>query len=312
LTAPAIGEVEEKLEVERRFEDHVRSILMDVERALDGLGIEPVHASQRGLDLAKSARQARRVVREVDRIARKRASIEEEAALLDKYGDLLTAFEPLVVAEEKLDHTRAYYLMLHGKEGPDEPKLRRSLKQILGDRFSLHVRPLPSGDLALVLLAPSARAEEIDRLLHEAGIREVDVGDHYGSTVGRALPRMRARRAEIEAELAQLEDQRRRLAKQQGDWLHGVQAALHDLLVNAEARVHVRRTRHLFLIEGWLPNDRFEELAIRLEAAAGKTVVVERWSRCCCSFDQSRTAACAPRISASLPRWPSRSPPCRR
>jgi V/A-type H+-transporting ATPase subunit I len=277
LTTPVLGELEERLEVERRFQDHLRSILIDVERALTGLAIKPAQENRaREVSLAAWARQARRLAREVDRLVGRRAALDEEAALLDKYGDLLTAFEPLAVSEEELDHARAYYLMLHGRDGPDEPKLRQSLKEVLGDRFSLHVRPLPSQDVAVVLLAPSARAGEIDRLLHEAGIQEVDVGDRYGSTVGRALPRMRARRGEIKTELAQLEELRRRLAKQHASWLRSVQAALHDLALSLEARAHVHRTQHLFLIEGWIPNDRFEELSVKLEAAAGPTVVVER------------------------------------
>jgi V/A-type H+-transporting ATPase subunit I len=280
LTAPLLGDPAEPSRTERRLEARLGAILSDVERALARLSIGPAEGRPIGEpSIPEWARRSHRLVRELDRLGSERASLEEEAALLDKYEDLLTAFEALAIREDELEHARAYYLVLHGKQGPDRAKTEESLTRVLGDRFSLHTRALPSGDLALLLLVEATRAGEVDRLLHEAGVQEVDVGDRWGSTVGRALPRMRARQGEIQRELARILAAERRLAREHAGWLRGAQAVLHDRMLELDARAQIRRTRHLFLIEGWLPEDRFEELNVKLEVAAGPNLVVERVER---------------------------------
>ena len=83
-----------------------------------------------------------------------------------------------------------------------------------------------------------------------------------------AMPALRARLAQVDAELLANERQRSDLAQRDRPGLQALQARLHDLLLLAEAQAQVRCGELLFVIEGWLPEPSLAPLRAARRARA--------------------------------------------
>ena len=100
----------------------------------------------------------------------------------------------------------------------------------------------------------------------------------------RAMPALRTRIEEVEAQLRANDARRADIAAQVRPELDALQAQLHDLLLLAEARAQVRTGELLFVIEGWMPEPAVEPLRARVARELGSEIVVaqvgtEPWTR---------------------------------
>lgn len=273
---------------EEREACYLRRGLQDIERGAAIIDLPafrraraPERASRR--DLARALRIARRVRRAAEALARRRTALEEERALLLKYRDFFAVFEPLLRAESSVVDAVPYYLILRSADEAVAGRLRAALAAVVGQRFELRTRLLPTGEMAILALVPGAARGRIESALASAGVEEVPVPPSFaGLFVGEAARRVLERPDEIEGELADIREALRRLAHADGPDLVRARALIADRLAQLEALAKASATPHAFVIEGWVPASARPELAERLEARLGETVVcedvaTERW-----------------------------------
>jgi V/A-type H+-transporting ATPase subunit I len=90
--------------------------------------------------------------------------------------------------------------------------------------------------------------------------------------------------AAIPREIDAHEAERRALRETVAPTLEALRAWLHDRLLALRARAQAHEGRHLFIVEGWIPEPQFAELVVRIGRTLGPEVLVEAvetepWSR---------------------------------
>ena len=268
----------------RREARHLESVLEDLEWCLDRLDAGGAEARKGASaadvgDFARWARRARDVRRRLGELEARRRSLTSEQNRLRRYLRFADAFESLL-PEPTGGKLRSYELVLpSGEEAALEP-LREALREAVDDGFELRSARTSAGELAAVMLVPREVGERIDALLEEAGIEELPVPEAYrGDGLSAALPAMRRRLREIDAETEEVEAERRALSRDHGDALLRARGAVRDRLLELEAMRRVGETARAFVVEGWVPRAAGGRLREELDARFGDSIAVETVSR---------------------------------
>jgi V/A-type H+-transporting ATPase subunit I len=289
LASPSTGaglapaELTPRQERERR---HLRRTLEDLDPTLAYLhppASRAAHAPAEPADFVRWARLARRLRRQTASLQARGAGLAEERALLLKYRSFFDAFQSLLAGHHDWSQTTALSVLLRSRNEESLERLRKALAAVADGAFELRSRPLPSGDLALLILLPTGVAERVDRTLAEAGVKPIPVPAAYGGSLAEALPGMVERLRAIPGEIAELEGERARLAGLHAPELLRAQGAIHDRLRELEALPLSALTAHAFVLEGWVPSELVHRLQRRLREELGETVVAgevarEEWS----------------------------------
>ena len=269
---------------DERQRRHLRSLLADINAALEDLHILPAVsagslASPSIADLGRWARLAWRTRREAERLRLQLTALEEEHALILKYQQFFSAFRALLEAETHWPNATAYHVLIRGTDAGAIPKLRASMSAAIGADFEIYTQPLPSGEIALLIIVAAPAAARVEQLLAQAQVQEIPVPTQYGGgALAQAIPRMLARLQEIPAAREQARRRQQQLAREDGAELNRARRAVHDRLRELEAVPLTCFTPRAFVLEGWAPSRSRGTLESRLRATFGDAVVVEELS----------------------------------
>ena len=266
---------------------HLRRILSDAETALRLLGarLDTATPAREPADLPAEALRAGRARRKAEKLARATAALEDERTLLRRYAEFFKAFEALLGEELGWPDGHAFYVVLRAGAADAADRLRASLEAAVGGEMELLARPLPSGETAVLLLASSEAAPKVGQLLSASRVQELPAPKGLGETnVLRALPALKERLRTIPEELDALEVERAALRDEHGGPLAELAVWLHDRLLLLEAWRQAHAGKHLFVMEGWVPEMELDALTERAAKELGDEVVVEAvttepWSR---------------------------------
>lgn len=267
---------------EARQQRQLTRALDDVERAIGDLRLPSGTPARTGAAASNSiaalagwARLGWKVRRACERLEQRSAALAEERALILKYEHFFSAFRSILESEARWAHATAYHVLLKGGDRDTVPRLRTSLRQVIGDEFQIYSQLLPSGEQALLVLVSAAAAGRVERLLADARVQEIPVPEAYGGkSLTEAIPRMLGRLGEIPAELDAVRREREGLARAHGAELRRARQGLHDRLQELKALPLSGVTTRAFVIEGWVPADTRPDLEGRMHAKFGDDVVI--------------------------------------
>jgi len=273
--------------VSPRFARNLQRMLGDVDRVLAALPAGAAHASRSAPpdELPHAARRVRRLWRELGALMRARTELAEQQALLLQYRAFFEAFRPLLERPPRWPDARASFVLLRAGAGASVAELESKVRAVAGARLEMHARPLPSGEIAVLMLAAGSAAKQVEELLSAARLDELPAPRGLAEPdLLRAMPALRARIDEVEAQLRANDARRADIAALVRPELEALQAQLHDLLLLAEARAQVRTGELLFVVEGWMPEPAVAPLRARVAHELGAEIVVaqvgtEPWTR---------------------------------
>ncbi len=286
---------------QKRERRHLQAALENVEHALAALDIRDGSSAPAGAvtraELVRWARLGWRVRRETERLAARGAALEEERALIMKYQHFFSAFRALLESESRWPNAMAYHVLLRGGETGSLPQLRASLAAVIGEEFQLFSQPLPSGELAVLIVVSAQAAGRVERLLAEARVQEIPVPEAYGGkSLTTAIPRMLERLGQIPREVEEVRRRRQTLARENGAELRQARAALHDRLQGLAALPLSGLTSRAFVLEGWVPARARRDLEGGLRAVFGDDVVVSELSKEEWESEQAPVVLANPRL----------------
>lgn len=259
------------------------AILSDIEVCIEAFGhvSRPSVPSRVGRgELARWALLARRLRPQVELLTERLADIAEEEALLLKYRPFLAAFGQLLGSEATWAHAAAYHVVIGRDDTEVVPRLTDALRNAVGDEFDLKVERLPTGEAALLILITSRVAKRVEQILRDARVQEIPVPASYrASSLADAAPRMLNRLGEVKSEAQEVQRRLDELATAHAADLARARDAFRDLVAELEALPAAGATRHAFVLEGWSPAERLEELRARLQGEFEHIVVVEEVCR---------------------------------
>jgi len=266
----------EKLQ-QSKPERHCRRMLSDVEVALRQLGIERRSRTvvAKPESVIAAARLARRLRRASGKVMKARAALDDERVMLLRYREFFSAFESLIGHELTWPDGKAFYVVLRAGSATALGELRKALTKAVGEELELLDRPLASGELAVLILVSNDAAPKVAKLLSDSRVQELPAPAGLGETnLLRAMPALKARLAAIPRAIEELETERRRLAEGNAATLNRLRWWLRDELLVLEARNQVHAGRHLFVLEGWLPDTKRADLVEQV-ASLGPEIVIE-------------------------------------
>ena len=287
LAAPEAGAPLDHLQltpVQDRERRHLLAVLDDIEFVIGELGgaagaVRPPPSVDTGL-LARWARLAGRLRRELAQLKTRGAALEEERALILKYEHFFTAFRALLESETRWPNASMYHVLLRGGDAGALAKLKATLTAAIGTEFQLFTQPLPTGETAVLVVVSATAAGRVERLLLEANVQEIPVPAAYGGgALTQALPKMLARLGEIPREQGEIGERRAALARQHGGELVAARTVIHDRLRGLEALPLSGVTPRAFVLEGWVPAPARSRLETALARDFGAAVVVSEMSR---------------------------------
>lgn len=260
---------------------HLGSIHADLEAVLaastpppSSPAASPPPAS--GADLARWARTARHLQRELDRIRLARHRLEEERAELERFERFRQAFQALRAGAPASAQLHAHQLVLRAGDRRIADALRSGLAAVIGESFVLETAVLETGETAALLLVPPTDEGRVEQLLAKVGIQELPLPATLGpagtADVAAALAR---RRDAVDAELAALEARLAEIRRDEAPPLEQARQAVADQRLQLEARQQAVESRRSFMLEGWVPARLVEEVRGALRQRQGETVVLE-------------------------------------
>lgn len=269
---------------ERRRRRDLTCALERVERTLANLatlGAPAGPASPPAIAEGAAARVAARALVDTTGMIARTQALHEEAAALRVYEPLFDDLERLLGSGEK---RRFAMFLLTLRSHSALETLRAALSRTLTDEHELRIRALASGELAVLLLVPGARSDEVEQFLAAARVERATLPAALaGTSLEQALPRMRARLADVDRELATLREAATALAAEHGATLAAARARFHDQLLALDAGTHASESTRAFVLEGWVPARDADKLARALRALgdeiAVETIEEREWKR---------------------------------
>jgi len=285
LTAPRTTTALYPVLADERQDRHARQ-LRRLARRLDQVGIpstarEPgsAAATPEASAFARWARTAGRTERSLRELEAHRVEREDERVELARLLEFVFAFHGMLPGQQA-DRLRAYHLIIRAEEESALPRLRQALDEVLGEGFHLETARLKGGELAALLLAPSASVVRVEQLLARAGVHELPMPARYANRAMRELvPELDERLGVVDRELDELRRRREALLGEAAVELGPARAAVEDHLLELEATARVAGTARGFVLEGWIPAAGLPRLEAMLGARFGPEIVVETVAR---------------------------------
>ena len=184
---------------------------------------------------------------------------------LAAFEAVLSSFAPLVETRELPRDFEMVGVVFERRNKLARDALNREVERITSGTYRFLEQPLDNGRLAVLIGFPRRSSERVRALVASAGIGTMVFPPHL-----RDKPFEEAWAA-LQEEMEGLQAERRRLREGMAVFF-GERAAemialhhlFHDRLARYDALPKFARTRHAFIVQGWLPRARMESLAAGL------------------------------------------------
>ncbi len=229
-----------------------------------------------------SAREIQRYISDlapIDERARflraRKDALAEELSTVRRYEKLLKGFAPIVSRLGGLRNFEIVGLTLEKTREDIPGLLEAEVSRITGGSYQMFTREIEDGTLGVVLTYPKHFSPEVKTLLTGRAISEVRLPDEYEDmTLIEALKQMGRRRAELPGLIQEID---RDLASVSGQWYGAIEGALRAVensLDEFGALSYAASTKFAFIIEGWVPAERYAELKARFRELFGERVML--------------------------------------
>jgi len=233
-------------------------------------GVEPATA----LDIAELTAVLDAAAPEVEALVGRLDELRLEQQTLPRHLDALRRLIPLLPDMAELESYEMSALLIDTRHGEVLGELNDRLTTVLGGNFEIISDRLDSQTIGAVLIYPRHAADRVQDQLGREQVSRVRLPERYESMPFRAaLTAMEQRVADLDVEIDKAESAVEDCVRAHPDW-PVAQRAVTARLDQLTAIRNLGATPHTFVLSGWMPADRVEELMVELEAAIGDEVVV--------------------------------------
>jgi V/A-type H+-transporting ATPase subunit I len=214
---------------------------------------------------------------EVRSFVRRRRNIEDDLEVLAVYEEVAEALAPMVESQEfPPDHEIVGVIFDRGAE-ETVSMFRRQLEKITAAQCRVNEASISGGRTAAVVGYHKQFAEEASKFISDLGIAEIRP-PHYlrGKPFNEAVSAIASDLQDLKKEQAALDERIHAFYEGRGPELLALRSVCHDQFTRLEAVSRFAQTRYTFIIEGWAPTERVDELAGAIGEACGEGVSVRK------------------------------------
>jgi len=224
--------------------------------AISGQSSAAVQSYQRLRPLSMEALSARSrtLAARVRSFTRRDRNITADIDALAAYETVLAGFAPLVETHELPRDFEMVGVVFERRNKLARDALNREIERITTGVYRFLEQPLDGGRLAVLIGFPRRSAERVRSFVASAGIGSMVFPPHLRDMpFEEAYAALQEEKAGLEAERRRLRSQMERFLGENAAEMVGLHHLCHDHLARYDALPKFARTRHAFIIQGWLP-----------------------------------------------------------
>lgn len=214
---------------------------------------------------------------EVSPVVESLSALGVEAALLRRYEPMLRKIRPLasqIATTEGFDSV-ALLVERRFRTVPDE--IRAAVAELTGGQCEIVSTEADEDTTALVVIFPRHYSEIVHRLLESENVSQVRLPSEFGTVpFDTAYRRFQQRQADLPGRIEAASAELAGLKEHWGPRLLAIRDQLADAIDEIETLSSLGSTEYTFVIRGWLPVERLEELRERVAARFASQVAVYR------------------------------------
>ena len=258
------------------LDEMVAEIPAHIVRALGGTrAVSPFYDRMKAEPLPALSARARALHARVRTFVRRERNLTDDISALAGHENVLAAFAPLVETRELPRDFEMIGVVFERRNRLARDMLRREVERLTAGSFRFLEQPLPGGRVSVLLGFPRRESARVRAFVSSAGIGDMVFPRHL-----RDKPFEEAFAA-LQEELATLRIARRVVREQMEAFFEqnaaevlALQHLCHDHLARYDALPKFARTRHAFIIQGWVLRQALPRLAEGLERISSRSIVV--------------------------------------
>ena len=219
--------------------------------------------------------RARTLAARARSFARRERNITADIAALAAYEAVLAGFAPLVTTHELPRDFEMVGVIFERRNKLARDALNREVERMTAGAFRFIEQQLEGGRLAVLIGFPRKSSERVRALVTKAGIGTMAFPAHLrDKPFEQAYASLKDELAGLEAERRKVRDQAHRFFDEQAPQVIALHHLFHDHLARYDALPKFARTRHAFIVQGWVPRDRIAPLGADLGRLGSGAVVL--------------------------------------
>lgn len=241
-------------------------------RAVSGPSSAAVQVYQRlhPLPMEALSARSRTLAARVRSFTRRDRNITADIDALAAYETVLAGFAPLVQTRELPRDFEMVGVVFERRNKLARDALHREIERITSGSYKFLEQQLDGGRLAVLIGFPRRSAERVRSFVASAGIGSMVFPPHLrDKPFEEAYAALQEEKSGLEGERRRLRSQMERFFGENASEMIGLHNLCHDHLARYDALPKFARTRHAFIIQGWLPRDRMEKLGADLSRLPG-------------------------------------------
>ena len=229
----------------------------------------------RPLSLDALAARSRTLAARVRSFTRRERNISADIDSLAAYETVLAGFAPLVETRELPRDFEMVGVVFERRNRLARDALQREIERLPSGRFRFLDQQLSGGRLAVLIGFPKRNAERVRAFVARAGFGSMVFPPHLrDKPFEEAYALLREEMAGLQRERRLLRGQMERFFGDNAAEMIALHHLCHDHLARYDALPNFARTRHAFIVQGWLPRIRMEKVGADLAHLKGGSVVL--------------------------------------
>ena len=220
---------------------------------------------------------ARSMHAEVRSFVRRQKNVKGDLAVLAVYEDIVLALEPMVASLAQPEDYEFVGVMFERDSRKARDAFRQQLSKLTVGQCQIDEAPLSRKRIVALVGFHKQFAPEARQFIAEAGIAEIR-GPRYlrKKPFHEALAALVKDLSYLKKEQKTLTDRIAEFFSDRGAELLAMRGICHDRFTRLDAISNFVQTRYTFIVKGWVPSDRFDELHRRVCTAGGQGVSVRQ------------------------------------
>jgi V/A-type H+-transporting ATPase subunit I len=213
--------------------------------------------------------------RRVRELTRRRLELDEERSLITSYEGAIRVLSPLLNALSGSRSFETIGFILNTNDLTAVAALRNELAKITDNRIEVVSRTIDDGRIGVVVAFRKEDGDRVRSVLSRAGVIELRLPTRFTQAEpADTIALMERRKAEIPSEIAQIDAQLAEVGRTERPRLLAIRAWMADQLAQMKIVGDMAQSHYAFVLHGWAPTRKVDEIRALLSARFGKDVVV--------------------------------------
>jgi V/A-type H+/Na+-transporting ATPase subunit I len=206
---------------------------------------------------------------------RRDRNLTDDIGALAVYEKVLAAFAPLVETRELPRDFEMIGVVFERRNRLARDTLRREIERLTSGAFRFLEQPLDAGRVSVLIGFPRRESARVRAFVSKAGIGDMVFPAHLrDKPFEEAFAALQEELASLRVARRVVREQMERFFEENAAEILAMQHLCHDRLERYDALPKFARTRHAFIVQGWILRDGLPRLSAALAGLSSRAIAV--------------------------------------